>query len=271
MPNESQVLELDDVKTRQQAVWTSGDYAAVAARIVIIAEELCEAADLRAGARVLDVAAGSGNATLAAARRGCEVVGIDYVPELLERGRLRADAEGLEVEFVAGDAEALQFEDASFDAVMSVLGVMFAPNQEQAAAELLRVCRPGGRIALASWTPDSFIAEMFRTVSAHAPQPPGLKPPALWGTEERLEELLGPGLQTLETRKRQFVFRYRSPDEFARFFARNYGPVTTVAARMDDGGETLVAEIADIAARHNHEEGSLAVPSDYLEALAVRK
>ena len=271
MPNESRVLELDEVKTRQQAVWTSGDYAAVAARIVIIAEELVEAADLRAGARVLDVAAGSGNATLAAARRGCEVVGVDYVPELLERGRLRADAEGLEVEFVTGDAEALPFEDGSFDAVISVLGVMFTPNQEQAAAELLRVCRPGGRIALASWTPDSFVAEMFRTVTAHAPQPPGLKPPGLWGTEERLEELLGAGLETLETRRRQFVFRYRSPDEFARFFANNYGPVTTAASRMDDGGETLVAELADLAARHNREEGSLVVPSDYLEALGIRK
>lgn len=270
MLSESRVLELDEIKTRQQAVWTSGDYAAVAARIVIIAEELCEAADLRAGARVLDVAAGSGNASLAAARRGCEVVAVDYVPEL-KRGRLRAEAEGLEIEFVTGDAEALPFEDASFDAVVSAVGVMFAPNQEQAAAELLRLCRTGGTIARANWTPESLVADMFRTVSSHAPPPPGIQPPSLWGTEERLEELLGSGLETLETREREFFFRYRSPEEFAQFFVENYGPVRAAGARTDDGGETLAAELAELAARHNRDGGSLVAPAGYLEALGIRK
>src|SRR6478752_3658833 len=177
------------VKHRQQATWASGDFSVVASRIVYQAEQLCETADLRAGWRVLDVATGSGNAAIAAARRGCEAVGVDYVPALLERGRIRAAAEHLDVRFVEGDAEDLRFPDASFDAVLSIYGVMFAPDHARAAAELARVCRPGGRIALASWTPDGFIGETFRIFSSYLPPAPGLQPPVAWGDDRYLDTL----------------------------------------------------------------------------------
>ena len=208
--------DLAAVKQRQQAAWASGDFSVVAARIVLVAEHLCDTADLQAGWRVLDVATGSGNAAIAAARLGCDAVGVDYVPALLERGRDRAAAEGLEVEFVEGDAEALPFPDASFDAVTSVFGSMFAPDHEQAAAELLRVCRPGGTIALASWTPDGFIGELFRTVAAHVPPPAGVQSPMLWGTEAHLRELFGDGICSLEVEERTFTFRFPSAERVRR-------------------------------------------------------
>src|SRR5262245_64057298 len=179
------------VKQRQQATWSSGDFSVVAARIVYQAELLCETADLQAGWRVLDVATGSGNAALAAARRGCQAVGIDYVPALLGRGRIRAEAEHLPAEFVEGDAEQLPFPTAAFDAVVSIYGVMFAPDHRRAASELARVCRPGGRIALASWTPDGFIGETFRIFSGYMPPAPGLEPPVRWGNEAYLRSLFG--------------------------------------------------------------------------------
>src|SRR5881396_1462296 len=196
--------DLRAVKQRQQQTWASGDFAVVAARIVLVAEQLCDTADLHAGWRVLDVATGSGNAAIAAARLACTAVGVDYVPALLERGRERAAAEGLEVELVEGDAEALPFADASFDAVTSVFGSMFAPDHARTAAELLRVCRPGGTIALASWTPEGFIGELFRTVGAHVPPPAGVASPLLWGTEAHLRELLGAGIASLEVAERTF-------------------------------------------------------------------
>jgi SAM-dependent methyltransferase len=264
--------DLVAIKRRQRQAWGSGDYAAVAARIQLIAECLVDAADLQAGSQVLDVATGSGNAALAAARCGCEVTGIDYVPELLERGRVRAAAEGLQVEFREGDAEDLPAADASFDAVLSCLGVMFTPDQERAAAELLRVCRPGGVVALASWTPSGFIGQMFRTVAKHVPPPPGARPPGLWGTRQRLEELLGAGVSGLETGEREFVFRFRSPDDFARFFRDNYGPVHKAFEALDDAGrEQLHDDLAALARTHDRGPGpSLAIPSTYLEAVATR-
>lgn len=265
--------DLEAVKRRQQQAWVSGDYAAVASRIVLIAERLVDAADLQAGTTVLDVATGSGNSALAAARCGCAVIGVDYVPELLERGRVRAAAEGLPVEFVEGDAENLRFPDASFDAVLSCLGVMFTPNQERAAAELLRVCRPGGTIALANWTPSGFVGEMFRTVGRHVPPPPGVKPQGLWGTEERVAELLGDGVSQLTARRREFVFRFRSPAEFADFFRQNYGPVRKAFEALDDSGqEQLQADLTALAATHDRAPGpSVAMASEYLEAIAVRR
>src|SRR5213083_66759 len=189
--------DLHAVKERQQQTWASGDFGVVAARIVLVAEQLCDSADLHAGWRVLDVATGSGNAAIAAARLGCAAVGVDYVPALLERGRQRAAAEGLEVELLEGDAEALPFADASFDAVTSVFGSMFAPDHARAAAELLRVCRPGGTIALASWTPEGFIGELFQTVGAHVPPPAGVPAPMLWGTKAHLGQLLGTEIRSL--------------------------------------------------------------------------
>jgi SAM-dependent methyltransferase len=270
---QAQAPDFAVIKLRQQATWGSGDYAAVASRIVLIAEQLVDSADLPADGRVLDVATGSGNAALAAARGGGAVTGLDYVPELLARGRLRAAAEGLDVEFVEGDAEDLPFADASFDGVLSCLGVMFTPDQDRATAELLRVCRPGGTIALASWTPSSFVGEMLRTVGAHVPPPAGIKSPLAWGTEARLAELFGDGVSGLTTTSRTFVFRFRSAEEFAGFFRDNYGPVHKAFAALDEAGrERLWTDLVDLAARYNRRPGpSLAIPSEYLETVAIRR
>ena len=225
--------DLAAVKERQQQAWASGDFAVVASRIVLVAEHLCDTADLQAGWRVLDVATGSGNAAIAAARHGSTAVGVDYVPALLERGRMRAEAEGLAVALLEGDAEALPFPDGSFDAVTSVFGSMFAPDHARAAAELLRVCRPGGTIALASWTPDGFIGELFRTVGAHVPPPAGVQSPMLWGTEAHLRTLFGDRIASLEIEERTFTFRFRSAQEFVDFFRTWYGPTLKAFAALD--------------------------------------
>ena len=267
------VGQLDGIKGRQQQMWASGDYAQVGARIHPIAERLCETADLAAGSRVLDVATGSGNAAIAAARCDCDVVGIDYVPGLLARARERARAEGLAIEFIEGDAEALPFADQCFDAVLSVVGAMFAPDQERAAAELLRVCRPGGTIALASWTPDGFIGDLLRAVVRYAPPPAGLQPPVRWGSATWLREVLGDGAAQIETREQVHTFRHRSADEFAEFFLTNYGPTERAAAALDDSERTaLGADLAALAAGASRlpAGGPVAIPATYLEAVAVR-
>ena len=264
-------VDLTAIKDRQQRAWASGDYAAVAARIVLIAEQLADAADLRAGDSVLDVATGTGNAALAAARCGCTVTGVDYVPALLERGRLRAEAEGLDVAFECGDAEHLPFDDGTFDAVLSCLGVMFSPDQEQAAAELVRVCRPGGTIAVANWSPTSFVGGMFRTVGGHVPPPAGLRPPGLWGTEERLQELFGSAASELRFTRRQFTFRFRSPDHFVDFFRHHYGPVHQAFAAAEEPRQ-LRADLVALVVQHDRSPGpTVAIPSEYLEAVAIRR
>jgi SAM-dependent methyltransferase len=264
--------DLAAVKQRQQQTWASADYAAVAALIVPMAEGLAQNAGLRAGDRVLDVATGSGNAALAAARCRCEVTGIDYVPALLERARARAAAEGLEIEFAEGDAEHLAFPDASFDAVLSCLGVMFTPDQERAAAELVRVCKPGGTIGLVNWTPAGFIGQLLRTVGKHVPPPAGVRPPPQWGTEERLRELLGDAVSRLDIQRRTFVFRFRSPDAFATFFRDNYGPVHKAFGALDEPGrERFYDDLTALAREHDREEGpSVAMPAEYLEVVATR-
>jgi SAM-dependent methyltransferase len=264
--------DLAAVKARQQKMWASGNYAAVAARIVPMAEHLAEAAGLRPGDRVLDVATGSGNAALAAARYGCEVTGVDYVPELLERGRARAAAEGLEITFAEGDAEDLAFPDASFDAVLSVLGVMFAPDQERAAAELVRVCRPGGTIGLVNWTPAGFIGQLLKTVSKHVPPPAGVRPPPQWGTEERLRELLGDAVSRLEVTKRSHVWRFRSPEDFAGFFKDQYGPTRKAFEALDEAGQRrLWDDLTALAREHDTERGlTVAMPAEYVEVIATR-
>jgi SAM-dependent methyltransferase len=261
------------VKQKQQAAWASGDFAVVAARIVLVAEHLCDTADLHAGWRVLDVATGSGNAAIAAARHGCTAVGVDYVPALLERGRERAAAEGLDVELLEGDAEALPFADASFDAVTSVFGTMFAPDHAQTAAELLRVCRPGGTIALASWTPDGFIGELFRTVAAHVPPPAGVLSPMLWGTEAHLRELFGESICSLETEQRTFTFRFRSADEFVSFFRTWYGPTLKAFAALEGPAQdALAADLVALARRFDRLGGdAIAIPATYTETVAVRR
>ena len=210
--------DLAAIKAKQQAAWSSGNYAIVGATLQIVGEELCEAMDLKAGSKVLDVAAGNGMASLAAARRWCEVTSTDYVPALLERGRARATAEGMAIEFKEADAENLPFDNSSFDVVLSTFGVMFTPNQDKAAAELLRVCKPKGKIALANWTPDGFIGQVFKTLGKYLPPPPGAKSPALWGTRGRLAEMFEAGASSVKAESRLFNFRYRSAEHFLDVF-----------------------------------------------------
>jgi ubiquinone/menaquinone biosynthesis C-methylase UbiE len=261
------------IKERQRKAWSSGDYGKPGVTLIIIAELLCEAVDLRPGRRVLDVATGNGNTALAAARRFCEVTGIDYVPALLEEGRERAAVEGLRVDFREGDAEDIPFPDASFDYVLSTIGVMFAPDQEKAASELLRVCRPGGKIGLANWTPDGFVGEFFRTIGKYVPPPPGLKPPGLWGTEERLRELLGEGIRSLQATRRSFVFRYPSAKYYVDFFRTYFGPLQKAFEALDETGqEALASDVEELIHRYNRSDDETAVwPGDYLEVVATRR
>jgi SAM-dependent methyltransferase len=265
--------DFEAIKQRQQQAWASGDFSVVAARIMLVAEHLVDSADLHAGWRVLDVATGSGNAAIAAARLGTQVVGVDYVPALLERGRKRAAAEGLEVELLEGDAEALPFPDSSFDAVISVFGSMFAPDHEQAAAELARVCRPGGTIALANWAPDGFIGELFRTVSKHMPPPAGLQSPMLWATEDHLRALLGDQIESLEVTERTFTWRFTSPEELVTFFRLWYGPTLKAFAALEDTKrDALELDLIELANRFDRLGGdAIAVPATYTEAVAIRR
>ncbi len=264
--------DLGEIKTKQQATWASGDYAVIGTTLQIVGESLCEAVDVSAGWQVLDVAAGNGNASLAAARRGADVTATDYVDTLLDRARLRAEADGLHLTTQVADAENLPFEAGSFDAVLSTFGVMFTPNPERAAAELLRVCKPGGRIGLANWTPEGFVGQMFRVIGAHVPPPAGVPSPLAWGNEGRLTELLG-GEARLDVTRRQFVFRYRSASDFFETFTAYYGPTVRAWAALDDAGKASLREqlttLADGANRATN--GSLAVPSEYLEVVATRR
>ena len=265
--------DLTAVRSRQQATWSSGDYAVIGTTLSITGELLCEAVDLRPGQRVLDVAAGNGNATFAAARRWGDVTSTDYVAALLDRGRARAAAERLPVTFQEADAEDLPFADSSFDVVLSIFGVMFTPNQEQAAQELLRVCRPGGTIGLANWTPDGFIGHVFRTIGKYVPPPSGVKSPALWGTEQRLRELFGAGISELTITRRFFVFRYRSAQHWLDVFRTYYGPLLKAFAALDTEGQaSLACELTELLQRFNQGgTDTLAVPSEYLEVVATRR
>ena len=266
-------IDLDALKTRQRGTWATGNYAVVGTTLQIVGESLCEALELRAGSRVLDVAAGNGNATLAAARRWCEVTSTDYVPALLEAGRLRAEAEGHTVRYQEADAEDLPFADGSFDVVISTFGVMFTPNQERAAAELARVCRPGGRIGLANWTPDGFIGQLFRTIGRYVPPPPGTKSPALWGTTARLEELFGPSAKAVRTRSRDFTFRYRSPAHWIEVFRTYYGPINRTYAALDPARqEAFTSDLIALMEQGNRSaDSTLVLPSEYLEVVIEKE
>jgi SAM-dependent methyltransferase len=265
--------DLAAVKNKQHLAWSSGDYAVVGTTLQIVGESLCEALDLHAGERVLDVAAGNGNATLAAARRWCDVVSTDYVPTLLERGRGRASAEGLQVQFEQADAENLPYTDHSFDVVMSTFGVMFTPDQDKAAAEMARACRPGGRIGLANWTPGSFVGEIFKTLGRYLPPPAGVKSPALWGTEARLRELFGEQLDSIAVERREFLFRYHSADHWLEVFRTFYGPMYKAFGALDAEKQASLAEdLVALAERFNRAtDGTLVAPSEYIEVVIRRK
>jgi ubiquinone/menaquinone biosynthesis C-methylase UbiE len=253
------------LKTRQQAAWSSGDYAVVGTTLQIVGEELCEALDLRSGQRVLDVAAGNGNIALAAARRWCNVTATDYVPALLERARERAAAEHLGIEFREADAEALPFEDRSFDVVVSTFGVMFTPDQERSAQEMVRVCKRGGKIGLANWTPEGFVGQLFKTIGKHVP-------PALWGTRARIAELFEPHGTSIKSVQRNFVFRYRSPEHWLEVFRTYYGPVLKTFAALDPARQQALQQdlLALVGQFNRANDGTVVVPSEYLEIVITR-
>jgi len=261
------------VKQRQQATWASGDFAIIGVTLQIVGEALAEAADIRSGERVLDVAAGNGNATLAAARRFAAVTSTDYVPALLDKGRARAAAEGLQVDFRVADAEDLPFKDGSFDAVLSTFGAMFTPDHTRPAREMLRVVRSGGRIGLANWTPDGFIGQLFKVIGAYIPAPAGLKSPALWGTEPHLVELFGAGAAKIQASRKNFNFRYRSAAHWIQIFRDFYGPTHKAFAALDPARQDALAkDITTLLNRYNTAgPASLVVPGEYLEVVITRR
>jgi SAM-dependent methyltransferase len=263
-------LDYTAIKQRQHAVWSAGDYAIIGTTLQIVGERLCEAVDMRAGAAVLDVAAGNGNATLAAAHRFAFVTSTDYVGAILERGKDRANAERLSVNFREADAEALPFADGSFDVALSTFGVMFTPNQEKAAAELVRVVRRGGKIGLANWTPDGFIGQILKLVGKYAPPPLGVKPPTLWGTATRLDEIFRG--HRVDASEQTFTFRYQSPEHWLQIFRSFYGPINRAFAALDaDTAAALEADILDLLEKSNlGGSESLIVPGAYLEVVITR-
>jgi len=267
------IVTLNAIKARQQATWAAGDFGIVGTTLQIVGESLCEAIDLHSGSKVLDVAAGNGNCSLAAARRWCDVTSTDYVVSLLEDGRRRAEAERLPMQFQEADAEALPFADGSFDAVLSSFGVMFAPNHARAASEMVRVCRSRGRIGLANWTPRGFIGQLFKVVGQHVPPPPALTPPSRWGVEDYLEQLFGGAASDIHTTPRDFYFRYRSPQHWVDVFRSWYGPVLKAfEALPTEGQQRLEQDLLSLVHNFNRSgDSTMVVPAEYLEVVIVRK
>ena len=269
-PDVAELPELTGLKARQQQTWASGDFSMIAARIVLVSEQLVDSCDLRAGWRVLDVAAGNGNATIAAARSNTHALGVDYVPALLADGRARATAEGLDVEFKLGDAENLPVADNAVDATLSVFGTMFAPDHQRTADEVIRVTRPGGTVGLASWTPDGFIGQMFKVITSHVPSPPGIASPLLWGTPDHVAKLFGDAGAESRHERRIFTFRYASASEFIAFFRRWYGPTLKAFGALDEAGRAALADdLTQLVARFDRhgDGGSVAIESEYLESV----
>ena len=264
--------DLSSIKARQQLTWSSGNFSVVAARIVLVSEQLVDAADLRAGSHVIDVACGNGNAALAAARSGAHVLGVDYAPALLEDGKARAATEGLDVEFALGDAENLPVPSQSFDALLSVFGTMFAPDHQRTADEVLRVTRPGATVGLASWTPDGFIGQMFRVIGGHVVPPAGAQSPLLWGTEEHLRDLFGDGISELRAERREWVQRFPSPEFGLEYMQKWFGPTKMAFMRLDRRGrEALASDLLDLSRRHNMAgDAAVVAPAAYLEVVATR-
>jgi ubiquinone/menaquinone biosynthesis C-methylase UbiE len=264
--------DFNAIKVKQQATWASGDFGHIGVRLQIVGETLCEAVDVQAGDKVLDVAAGNGNASLAAARRFAEVTSTDYVPELLEQGRRRAEADRLPISFELADAEALPFDDGTFDVALSTFGVMFAPDQERAAGELLRVVKPGGRIGLASWTPEGFLGRLFKVVGSFVPPPAGLTSPMAWGTEPRLVELFGPGASDIRTERKSYFFRFASAEHWVDYFRTYYGPTHKAFAALDASRRLAFhAALTTLTEEWNRSKrGALIVPGEYLEVVITR-
>ena len=273
MSTSTQTADLQVVKGRQQVTWSAGDYSRIGNVILITAELLCEAVDLHGGQQVLDVASGSGNAALAAARRFCDVTSTDYVPSLLEEGRKRAEVEGLPVRFQEADAEQLPFADGSFDVVLSTFGAMFAPDHQQVARELARVCRPGGKIGMTNWTPEGFLGDFFRTMGKHVPPPAGVQSPMLWGSEAHLRTLFGDSVRDLSLTRRMFAFRQRSPRAWIDYFRTYYGPTLKAFQSLEGAAqENLITDLEALIARHNTAtDGTMVVHAEYLEVVAVRR
>ena len=265
--------DLGAVKSRQQLAWASGDYSVIGTTLQIVGEQLAEACDLRWDERVLDVAAGNGNATLAAARRGSMVTSTDYVASLLDRGSERAKAERLDVKFQVADVEALPYDDGTFDAVISTFGVMFAPDHARSASEMARVCRSGGRIGLANWTPDSLVGKMFKVLGRHVPPPAGVQSPVLWGTEAHLHSLFGDQTAAISITQRVFNFRYRSAAHFIDVFRDWYGPVhKAFAALPAEKSAALERDLTELFNSQNRgSPGTLIAPSEYLEVVITRR
>jgi SAM-dependent methyltransferase len=270
---ERNLLPLSPLKTRQQATWASGDFAVIGTTLQIVGETLCEALDLHAGQRVLDVAAGNGNAALAAARRWCDVTASDYVPALLQNAQERARAEGLALTCEIADAEALPFPDASFDVVMSTFGAMFTPDHTKPAKEMLRVCRSSGKVGLANWTPEGFIGQIFKIIGKYVPPPADMKSPALWGTPRHITDLFGPGAWDIRTDRKEFMFRYRSADHWIDVFRSYYGPVLKTFETLDAKSQAaLTADLKSLIAHFNMaRDGTMVVPGEYLECIIVKK
>jgi SAM-dependent methyltransferase len=261
------------IKSKQRTAWTAGDYSVVGTTLQIVGERLCETLDVRSGERVLDVAAGNGNVSLAAARRFCDVTSTDYVPALLEHGRQRAESEGLDISFQEADAEQLSFADGSFDIVTSSFGVMFAPDQDRAAAEMLRVTRPGGKIGLANWTPESFIGQLFKTIGKYVPPPAGLKSPALWGTKDRLNELFDMDSSAIEINRATYVWRYRSPRHWLDLWREVYGPLQKAFGALNEAAqEQLAIDLLALIDRCNvAHDGTMVVPAEYVEVVVTKR
>lgn len=267
------MTDFEAIKSRQREVWATGDFGMIAWNTAFVGEVLCEEVDLRAGQRVLDVAAGNGNVSLAAARRWCDVTATDYVPALLERARERAAAERLDMTFREADAESLPFPDGSFDVVVSTFGVMFTPDQDRAASQMIRVCKPGGKIGLANWTPQGFIGQLFKTIGKHMPPPPGVKSPALWGTQAHLAQLFEAKAASLQIASKEFTFRYRSAQHWIDVFRNYYGPVhKTFGALPPAGQAALASDLLALIERFNRaKDGTMVVPAEYLEVVIVKR
>lgn len=265
---------LAEIKARTQVVWSSGDYSKIAWITSPLADRLVEAAGIRPGATVLDVATGTGHVALAAARRFCETTGLDFVPSLIETAQRRAAVEELPIEFVVGDAEDLQFGDESFEFVFSAIGAMFAPNQQAVADELVRVCAPGGTIGMVNWTPTGFIGELFKTVAKHVPPPAEVKPAALWGNEEHVRGLFGDRVAKVEFQPGHLTQYYRAPEHFAEFFLTHYGPTLKASESLGDDAkrEAFRVDLVDLANRFNRAaDGTAALHADYAIVLASKK